>query len=399
MAYSYRVPLCVPFWSKATYWSLLKTILSGAVIQGENVHKLQRVVSDNYSVPYVLLCNNGRGAIWLALRAFGIQPGHEVIVPSFCCQSVLEPILKLGATPVFSDIGDDLNVAVNSLEPCFTDRTAAVIVPHLFGNPADIETIVEICHARGIKVIDDAAQAVGATINKRLLGTFGDAGVLSFGNGKVCFGTGGGVLLSNQAQLVELATLNLTLPVSSWDAVLHALSILVWRRWRSWTLPINMGLSKFHKREKPDKRLSHTELLRNLDASIALSLLDSLQENLKRRREHVMRYHRNLGTLKELALVPHNEGSSHLAQVVQLNPDTHGNSRKEEITRKLQAKGYEIIGSYTPLHLLSPYQRFVRRPLNNVERKWSHLVELPTEPSVSDEDIDRISEIVVQSLN
>ena len=400
MAYSYTVPFCVPYWPRSIYWQLLKTVVGGQVVRGASVYQLTKVLSEYFAGAEILLCASGRIAIRIVLRVLGITDQHEVIVPSFCCQSVVDPILEVGAIPVFADVGEDLNVTVDTVRPCLTPRTAAIIVPHLFGNPADIEKIVELGHSRGIPVIDDAAQALGARVNGRLVGTFGDAGVVSFGNGKVCFGTGGGILIFNQSALLDKAKSLLKSPSGSFGHVVnHAISVVVWRRWRKWTLPISVALSKFQKRGKENQRPIGDESMSNLDASVALALLKTLQENLDGRREHVLRYRTNFERChRQPLLVAHKKGSSHLTQVLQVPPHATGESRRAQVIESLKDAGFEVTASYKPLHLLPQYQAFVRGPLNNIEKKWSHLIELPTEPWVSNDHIDQISGIIEEAL-
>ena len=397
-AYSYKVPLCVPYWNQSTYWHLLKNILTGQVLDGASVHQLKKVLSESYSVSDMLLCTSGRVAIGLALRSFGIQDSQEIVVPSFCCQSIIDPILEVGARPVFADVGDEVNVTVEAIEACLTKNTAAVLVPHLFGNPADIVKIVDLCHARGVMVIDDAAQALGATVNGRCLGTFGDAGVVSFGNGKVCFGIGGGFLLSRHPHVLETATALARNPSGSSKLISHAASVLMWRRWRRWTLPLDIVLSRFRKGQKEQPTTHPTESMRNLEASVALTLLQTLQDNLRRRREHIERYKENLGQHPQVTLMPHAQGSSHLAQVIQIQPSPSGDSRRDHVIRTLKNKGFEVTASFTPLHLLPRYRSYATGPLHNIERKWQHLVELPAEPSVHRDDIDHISATLIESL-
>ena len=400
-AYSYTVPLCVPYWPRSIYWQLLKTVLGGQVSRGASVNQLTKVLSDYFAGTDILLCTSGRIAIRIVLRAMGITDKQEVIVPTFCCQSVVDPILQVGAIPVFADVGEDLNLTVETVEPCLTNRTAAIIVPHLFGNPADIEKIVELGHARGVPVIDDAAQALGATVNGRLVGTFGAAGVVSFGNGKVCFGTGGGILIFNQSDLLDKAKSIIKNPSGSiGDIVTHAMSVLVWRRWRRWTLPIHVALSKFPKRKKEHQRTIDDEAMSNLDASVALTLLTTLQENLSGRRKHAVRYQKTFERHHhQQFLVAHKKGSSHLTQVLQVPPLATGESRRAQVIQSLKDAGFEVTASYKPLHLLPQYQAYVRGPLENIERRWSHLIELPTEPWVSNENIDQISGIIEESLH
>ena len=161
-----------------------------------------------------------------------------MIIPSFCCSTVVAPILAVGATPVLADVSSDLNLTAETVDAARTRRTRAVLVPHLFGNPANIEEIVELGDANNIVVIDDAAQALGATIDGRRAGTFGDMGVLAFGAEKVCFGLGGGVLSFPQPWSARKRAGSCPRPSKRGAHTLARLtSTLVLHRWRGWTLP------------------------------------------------------------------------------------------------------------------------------------------------------------------
>jgi len=341
-------------------------------------------------VPAVIACGSGRAAIELALRATGVQAGAEVIVPTFCCTSVVAPILAVGAVPVLADVGDELNLTPQTVAAAFTSRTTAVVVPHLFGNPAQIQPIVELCRPRGIVVIDDAAQALGAGCGGRALGTFGDVGVVSFGNGKVCFGTGGGVLLSRNAEVLKRAAAVALAPGSAREGVRQALSTLVWRRWRRWTLPLQMALTRLQ--SQADGAASHSlQAMRNLDAAVALTLLDTLDDNLGARSVRVAAYQHLLAGEAGVTLVPHRSGSACVTQVLQI---ARGGVDARRLISVLRAAGYEANDSYKPLHLQPDFARFAPKPLTNAERLWGALVELPCEPSVSLRDVGHICTLV-----
>jgi dTDP-4-amino-4,6-dideoxygalactose transaminase len=187
---------------------------------------------ERLGVEDALLCGSGSLALEIALGACGVREGDEVVIPTFCCTSVVPPILAVGAYPVLADIGEELNITAETVEAVLTNKTAAIIVPHLFGNPADISGIIELARRRNIRVIDDAAQALGATIDGRPAGSFGNAGILSFGSEKVCFGLGGGVVVSRQKDVLN-GNLKIDLSAASLSPTLRSfLSTLVWRRWR-----------------------------------------------------------------------------------------------------------------------------------------------------------------------
>lgn len=167
----YQVPLAVPYWNAATYWAILRSVLFGKIVDGPDLSDLRSLLIQELGVSNALLCNSGSLALEVALRACDLRPGDEVVIPTFCCTSVVSPILAIGAHPVLADVGEELNITSETLQPALTKKSRAIIVPHLFGNPADIESIINMAHARNIRVIDDAAQALGATIAGRPAGT------------------------------------------------------------------------------------------------------------------------------------------------------------------------------------------------------------------------------------
>ena len=181
-----------------------------------------------------MLCGSGSLALEIALRACGVREGDEVIVPTFCCTSVIPPIVAVGARPVLADVGEELNITAETVEAALTKKTRAIVVPHLFGNPAGIHAIIDLVRGKNIRVIDDAAQALGATIDGRPVGAFGDLGILSFGSEKVCFGLGGGVVVSRQKENLKggwnlnlsPAQLSPTLAQFSFHALLAPLAAL-----------------------------------------------------------------------------------------------------------------------------------------------------------------------------
>lgn len=156
--------------------------------------------------------SSGTAAIHLALLILGIQKGDEVICQSLTFVATANPILYLGAKPVFVDSErDTYNMSPEFLERAILDRISkgikpkAIIVVHLYGNPAKIIEIMEIARRYEILVIEDAAEALGSSYNNQPLGTFGDFGILSFNGNKIITTSGGGVLISRNKEWIEKA--------------------------------------------------------------------------------------------------------------------------------------------------------------------------------------------------
>lgn len=399
LSHSYQVPLAVPYWSGATHRGILRSFLSASVVSGPELGKLRSAVIERLGVEDAFLCGSGSLALEIALRACNIREGDEVIIPTFCCTSVVPPILTVGAHPVLADIGDDLNVNTETVEVVLTEKTKAVLVPHLFGNPADINGIIDLARRKNIQVIDDAAQALGATIDGRPVGSFGDAGILSFGSEKVCFGLGGGVVVSRTKEFFNGSSkIDLPLPLLA-PALQKFLSTLAWRRWRRWTLPWRALLS--HPRTNSPESLPapyQKETMPNLNATVALSLMQTLDENISARRARMRAYQDLLGSDERLRLIPHRPGSACLSQVVRVFSRRRGDDASARLIEALHRAGYEVQGSYVPIHLFPYYQTWARQRLPHAERVWSDLIELPCEPEVSLGHVERIAVVVKQVL-
>jgi dTDP-4-amino-4,6-dideoxygalactose transaminase len=173
-----------------------RVIDSGRFLHGPEVGELERTVNDVCGTAHAIGCASGSDALLLALMAIDIEPGDEVIVPSFTFFATASAVSRLGAEPVFVDI-DPLtyNMDPASLEQSITSRTRAIIPVHLFGQCAAMDKICEIANRYDLVVIEDAAQAIGAAWDDRPAGAWGQMGCLSFYPTKNLGGMGDGGML------------------------------------------------------------------------------------------------------------------------------------------------------------------------------------------------------------
>ncbi|MBI3584946.1 MAG: DegT/DnrJ/EryC1/StrS family aminotransferase [Nitrospinae bacterium] len=165
-----------------------------------NENKLINRLSKYIDSDYLFLTPSGTDAIIKSLRILTLPSDAEVIVPSFCCRAVADAVIKCRLKPVFSDVSiNNYNISVADIEKVLTQKTAAVIVVHLFGQPATIDEIIDYAKRKSIFVIEDAAQAFGGVYkNGAKLGTLGDIGIFSFGYEKIIDAGGGGAILTNR---------------------------------------------------------------------------------------------------------------------------------------------------------------------------------------------------------
>ncbi|MBU1341408.1 MAG: DegT/DnrJ/EryC1/StrS family aminotransferase [Proteobacteria bacterium] len=158
--------------------------------------KLAEITGSNYSH----LCSSGTAALCTALTACGIGAGDEVIVPPFTFVATFEAVLNAGAIPVFSEIDETLCLDPDRIKEVITDRTKAVIPVHMCGSMARIDEIKDVCRKKGLILLEDACQSLGASYQGKALGTFGLAGCFSFDAVKtVTCGEGGGIITDSKA--------------------------------------------------------------------------------------------------------------------------------------------------------------------------------------------------------
>lgn len=181
--------------------AIQSVIDAAAFIQGKQVTEFAQSLANFLDVKSVVPCANGTDALQIAMMALGFKTGDEVVVPVHTYVATAEVIALLGLKPVFVDVNDDtFNIRVEDIEAAITDRTVALVPVHLYGQCADMEPLLELAKRRNLYVIEDAAQAFGATYTfssgaKAMAGAMGTIGTTSFFPSKNlgCYGDGGAV--------------------------------------------------------------------------------------------------------------------------------------------------------------------------------------------------------------
>lgn len=305
---------------------------------------------------------NGTDALILPLRALGLKPGDEVIVPAFSFFATAEAVSYVGGKPVFADVDPEtLNLDPAEVAARVTSRTVGVIGVHLYGRPFDVDAMLEICSRHGLWLIEDAAQAQGASWKGKRVGGFGQIAAWSFYPTKNlgCFGDGGAVT-GNDRALVEHV---------------HSLG--------------NHG---------QPVRYTHLEIgtnsrLDSLQAAVLNCRLPLLEEDNTRRRELACRYHGALSGLGDLRLLPDREGT-----VSVYHQMTVRTSRRDELLEHLKKEGVGAAVHYpSPLHH-QPAMKGVADaapedfPVSNLAAR--EVLCLPIFPELTDEEHARVCEAV-----
>ncbi|HEX4945804.1 MAG TPA: DegT/DnrJ/EryC1/StrS family aminotransferase [Blastocatellia bacterium] len=172
--------------------------------KGTFVKTLEKRFAEMLGVEHAYACSSGSAAVHIAVAALDPEPGDEIITTSITDMGALTPILYQGAIPVFADVDPRTwNIAAETIEPCLSERTKAIIVTHLFGNPCEMDAIMELAQARNIPVIEDAAQAFLAKHHGQYVATIGDIGCFSLQQGKHITTGEGGLVTTNDDALAR----------------------------------------------------------------------------------------------------------------------------------------------------------------------------------------------------
>lgn len=365
--------------------------------------KLNEYFQDNYHPELTLITKSGRIALYLLLKS-AIELGDEVVTQAFTCLAVPNAILWAGGKPVFVDIEkNSYNIEPEDLKKKITKKTKAVIVQHTFGIPAKIKEIKAICEENGILLLEDCAHSLGAAVDSKLVGTFGDGAIFSFNQDKVVSGVNGGALLINNPDLVKKLDVKLSEPSSSetFRALLHPLlwgaatpvyetlslgKALVFSAWKMGILR-NTITPQEEKGKMPSGMM---ERLSEPQSQLVLQGLKRLEKDNQRRREIASRYRKELGDLV-----------THPVEVKSTEPIFMRYPIQVEDPAKLvQAarKDGIILGRWykEPIFPWTPAAEAVYKmgECSVAEEVGKQVVNLPTYPRLTDDEISRIIKMV-----
>jgi len=199
-----KIPNSKPYLNKEMEEAVMSALKSGKYILGENCSKFEEEFSHFIGTDFGVLTNSATSAILLTLISLGIEKDDEIIVPSLTAFPTIEPILFLGAKPVFVDIGNDYLIDCSLIEEKITPKTKIIMPVHLYGNVCDMDKILEISKKHNLIVIEDCSQAHGSEYKDKKAGSFGKASIFSFYPSKnMTFFGDGGIVLTNSSLINE----------------------------------------------------------------------------------------------------------------------------------------------------------------------------------------------------
>lgn len=194
-----KIPQFQPFLDNSEYEAIKDCFDNNWITEGPKSKEFVERLCKLIDVKYAVLASNGTLSLYMALKAIDINAGDEVIVPNFTFIASANAVNMCGAKPVFVDIKDDLHIDLDKCEKVLTERTKAIMPVHIYGMACDMDKVLQFAKKHKLKVIEDAAQAIGIKWNNQHAGTFGDVGSFSFFADKtITTGEGGLVVTNNE---------------------------------------------------------------------------------------------------------------------------------------------------------------------------------------------------------
>jgi perosamine synthetase len=351
-----QIGIAKPYIGEEEKQAVLQVLESGQLTQGAQVAEFERAFADYHGAKHGIAANNGTTALMAAMMAHNIGPGDEVIIPSFSFFATASCVLSVGARPVFADIDPEtFCLSPEAAEAAITPRTKAIMPVHLYGRPADMARFETICQKHGLVLLEDAAQAHGASIGERKVGTWGTAS-FSFYPTKNMTTTEGGMVLTND------------------DDIAAKLRMIRNQ---------GMGTQYYH------EVVGYNFRMTNLQAAIGLAQFKRLGEWTCKRVGNALDYNQRLTSVKTPAVDPQVTHVYH-----QYTVRVPEGIDRDDVIKKLNERGIGVRVYYPlPIHRQPVFQNmggYENVHLPETEKATREVFSLPVYPLLTDEERDYV---------
>lgn len=378
------LPFSRPAISQAAIDEVVSCLKSGWIATGPRVAQFTEALKEYFQAPYVLPLTSATAGLHMALLAMNLEPGDEVITTPLTFAATLNTIVLAGGKPVLIDIDPNtLNMDLNLLEEAITERTRVIMPVHFAGLPVDLDKLYEIANKHGIRVLEDAAHAIGTEYKGRRIGSFGDTQVFSFHPNKNMTTGEGGCVVTRDTQLADqVARLRF-----------HGMDRQAWNRYgKSGTQDYEIVL--------PGYKFN----MADIQAALGIHQLKELGGFIDRRNELAARYQEALSDWRQWSL-PQSPSYDHLHSwhiySPRINEEVAGMNR-DEFMLAMKEKNIGTGLHYRAVHLYPYYrQAFGFKPgdFPQAEEVCERIVSLPLFPTMTDAEHDRVLDVMYGIFN
>lgn len=373
----YTIPLFKLNFSEDEVQAAVETIRSGWISTGPKCEELERLFTEMWRVKHAVSVSNCTDALHLACHLCNIKEGDEVICPSLTFAASVNVIRYVGATPVFCDIkgSEHINIDPEEIKKLITPKTKAIMVVHMAGFPADMDSIMAIAKEHSLRVIEDACHGPLSEYKGKKLGTIGDVGCFSFFSNKNISTGEGGMLITNNEQMAAQARVMRS----------HGMTTMSYQR------------SKGHATTYDIVTLGYNFRMDDIRASIAIVQLKKLQADLEKRILVRKRYVEKLSVLKNV-IVPFADNcefvSNYIMPIILIGVSEQ---RRDEVREKMHGAGIQTSVHYPSIHKFSIYSCY-NAILPKTEFVSNHEITLPMYASLSEEQVDFVVDTLEKVL-
>ncbi|MBI5949589.1 MAG: DegT/DnrJ/EryC1/StrS family aminotransferase [Chloroflexi bacterium] len=368
-----RIPFAKPSIDEDEIAAVVETLRSGWLTTASNAKALEQELAAYCGAKYVNVLNSCTAAMHLCLAAWDIGPGDEVITTPYTFSATANVIVHTGATPVFADIREwDANIDPEMVERAVTPRTKAIIPVHFAGEPCQMDAIMEIARRHNLKVLEDAAHAVGSLYRGRPIGTIGDATAFSFyANKNMTTGEGGALATDDEALSDRVRMLTL-----------HGMTRDAWNRYDaggSWRYDI--------------QEFGFKDNLTDLAAALGRGQLRRLDAMNEARTRAAQRYFANLADEEHLVLPRFSEENRQAWHLFVVRVKDSSPVPRDDVIRQLAERGIQTSVHFIPLHYFTAYQRlghWQKGDFPVAEKVFEGAISLPMYQDLSDTDVDDV---------
>ncbi len=325
---------------------------------GKYIERFEKSFAEFCGVNHAIACANGTVALHAALLGLGVQPGDEVIVPTLTYIATANAVTYCGAKPVFADSElNTWNIDPALIESKITERTKGIIPVHLYGHPVNMEPLLDIARRHNLFVLEDAAEAHGATYKGEKVGALGHAAVFSFYGNKVITTGEGGMIVTDDAALA---------------ARMRQIKGQGMDPQRRYWFPM----------------IGYNYRMTNIEAAIGLAQLEQVDWHIERRRENARWYREFLRDCRALILMPELPWAASVFWLFSVVLKTETGISRDDVMTRLCDHGIETRPFFYPLHTLPVYAEQAQYPV--AEMLAAHGINLPSSAKLARADVEYI---------
>ena len=368
---SIKVPFIIPEITKNDKNAVLNALNSRLLTDGPKLRKFESIFAKFTGAKFAIGVSNGTAALHLSLKALGIGKGSEVIIPDITFVATASSVLLTGATPVLADVDENLNILIPSIKKSITSRTKAIIPVHFAGKSCKINEITSIARKNRISIIEDCAHAIGARVNSKHVGIFGQAGCFSFYPTKNFTTIEGGMVVTNSKNIADFVHY----------ARNHGITKTLASRFSSgkpWDYDV--------------KNSGYNYRLDEIRASLGINQIKRVKKMNLLRKKAADYYNKKLEDIEGVIVPGKSIGVEHVHHLYVIRITRKYGITRDMLFQKLLKIGIRTSVHYKPLHMFTIFKKMAKiiDSLSNSVHVYSQILSLPLYPSISKKQQDLV---------